>query len=201
MTRPTEQSARQPLALHVCCGPCATAVIERLREKYDVHAVWYNPNIHPDEEHRLRLEGMKRVAELSDVPLTVLEYDVPNWSKACAGLMDEPEGGARCEVCFRLRLERVAQWAVTQGIGLMTTTLTISPHKNAALISEVGQEVARKAGIEYLPEDFKKRDGFRHSVELSRRWGIYRQTWCGCAPSRAPSGSSGHRAIASRREQ
>jgi len=175
---------RPRLALHVCCGPCASAVIERLAEDYDVIAVWYNPNIDPPAEHDRRLEGMRRVAELSGVPLVELAHDPEAWAEACAGLMDEPEGGARCGVCFRLRLQRVARWAAEGGISALATTLTVSPHKSAARINAIGQAVCRDHRIAFVAEDFKQRDGFRRSVELSREWGIYRQTWCGCAPAR-----------------
>jgi len=175
---------RPRLALHVCCGPCASAVIERLVEDYEVITVWYNPNIDPVEEHDLRLAGMQRVAGLSGVPLVELEHDPEAWAQACAGLMDEPEGGARCSVCFRMRLARVARWAEESGIGVLTTTLTVSPHKSAERINAIGQEVCRDHRIAFMAENFKRRDGFRRSVELSRAWGIYRQTWCGCAPAR-----------------
>lgn len=175
---------RPRLALHVCCGPCASAVIERLAKRYEVTAVWYNPNIDPAEEHDRRLEGMRRVARLSGVPLVELEYKPRAWAEACRGLMDEPEGGARCDVCFRLRLERVAQWADENGSDVLATTLTISPHKSAERIHVIGQGLCRSHRMTFMAEDFKQRDGFRRSVELSRRWGIYRQTWCGCAPAR-----------------
>jgi len=179
-----EQADRPRLALHVCCGPCASAVIERLAEDYEVIAVWYNPNIDPAEEHDLRLEGMRRVAELSGVPLVELEHDPGAWAEACAGLMAEPEGGARCGVCFRMRLALVARWAEERGISALATTLTVSPHKSARRVNVLGQEVCRDRRIAFVAEDFKQRDGFRRSVELSREWGIYRQTWCGCAPAR-----------------
>ncbi|MGD9497200.1 MAG: epoxyqueuosine reductase QueH [Armatimonadota bacterium] len=172
------------VALHVCCGPCATAVIERLRASHDVRAVWYNPNVHPGDEHQRRLEAMQRVAELSDVPLAVLEYDPCVWYRVCEGLMAEPEGRSRCDVCFRLRLERVAQWAAEQGVGAIATTLTVSPYKPAGRINPIGTDVARAHGLAFVAEDFGKRAGFARSVELSRQWGLFRQSWCGCAPSR-----------------
>ncbi|MEA3402646.1 MAG: epoxyqueuosine reductase QueH [Armatimonadota bacterium] len=182
-----DESGRPPLALHVCCGPCATAVIERLREEWDVRAVWHNPNIQPREEYLKRLESMRRVAELSDVPLAELERDVEAWREACRGLMDEPEGGARCDVCFRMRLERTARWAAERGIDVITTTLTVSPHTPAERVNAIGEEVACEHGLRFLAENFKKRHGFQRSVELSKRWGLYRQTWCGCLPSRDES--------------
>lgn len=173
---------REPLALHVCCGPCSTAAIERLSEQYRVTAVWYNPNILPAEEHDRRLAAMRTVSARTGVPLVELECDVEAWETACAGLMDEPEGGARCLVCFRMRLERVARWGAEQGFGALTTTLSISPHKPAAAINAIGAQVAAAHGLRFLAVDLKQRDGFLRSVELSRRWGLYRQRYCGCTP-------------------
>ena len=171
------------MALHVCCGPCAGAVIERLSRLWEVTAVWFNPNIQPEDEHRRRLEAMRIVVERTATPLTVLEYDVERWRELCAELRDEPEGGARCEVCFRMRLEETARWAVAAGIEVITTTLTISPHKDAKRIHEIGAEVAARHGLRFLPEDFKKGGGFQRSVELSREWGLFRQRYCGCLPA------------------
>jgi len=171
------------LALHVCCGPCATSVIERVRARFRVEAVWYNPNIQPREEHERRLQGMSEVAQAMDVPLVVLGYDVERWEAACAGLMDEPEGGARCPVCFELRLRRVASFAAERGIGFIASTLTVSPHKSAPRINAVGLRIAREHGISLVDEDFKQGDGFARSVQLSRELGLYRQSYCGCLPS------------------
>ncbi|MFW5866717.1 MAG: epoxyqueuosine reductase QueH [Armatimonadota bacterium] len=171
------------VAVHVCCGPCASAVIERLADRWKIDAVWHNPNIHPIEEHERRLESMRIVAERTGTPLVVLEYDVEQWWELCAGLEDEPEGGARCEVCFRMRLEMTARWAVAEGVDAITTTLTISPHKDAERIHEIGAEVAARHGLRFLAMDFKKGGGFQRSVELSREWDLYRQKYCGCAPA------------------
>ncbi len=184
--RPSDDRPR--LALHVCCGPCATAVIERLQGRFRVEAVWYNPNIQPSEEHRRRLEGMERVAEIMDVPLTILEYDVEAWRDACDGLMDEPEGGARCDVCFRLRLQRAVAWAAGGGIGLVATTLTVSPYTPVERVNAIGERIAAAHGLDFLAESFRKRGGFQRSVELSKRWGLYRQSYCGCLPSRRSTG-------------
>ncbi len=170
------------LALHVCCGPCASAVIERLCTDWDVKCVWHNPNIQPEREHDLRLDSMRTVAERTGTSLAVLEYDVTRWMELREGLMDQPEGGARCLGCFRMRLEATARWAVSQEIGTIATTLSISPHKDVAIVNAMGREVAGRHGLCFLAEDFKKRGGFQRSVELSREWGLYRQTYCGCLP-------------------
>lgn len=184
----SDRPDRPKLALHVCCGPCATAVIERLASGYEVTAVWYNPNIDPAGEHDLRLAAMRTVAEHSGVELVELEYDPPAWELACAGLMDEPEGGARCVECFHMRLERVAHWAAAHEMDVLATTLTISPHKSPQVVNVVLQEICRWHGIECLAADFKQNDGFLRSVRLSTQGGLYRQRWCGCAPARDRSG-------------
>jgi epoxyqueuosine reductase len=171
------------IALHVCCGPCASAVIERLERDWSVACVWHNPNIQPAAEHEMRLEAMRTVAERTGTPLTVLDYEVERWRELCKGRMDEPEGGARCDVCFRMRLEAVADWAIAEGVGTIATTLTIGPQKSADRINAIGHDVAARRGLLFLAEDFKKCAGFQRSVELSRAWGLYRQRYCGCRPS------------------
>lgn len=175
---------RPRLALHVCCGPCSSAVIERLQPDWDIDAVWHNPNIQPVAEHERRLESMRIVVERTGVPMAVLDYNVEDWRELCAELMDEPEGGARCEVCFRMRLEATARWAVAEQVATIATTLTISPHKDAERINEIGRQVAAHHGLQFLAENFKKAGGFQRSAELSREWGLYRQNYCGCLPSR-----------------
>ncbi len=179
-----ERQEGERLGLHVCCGPCATADIERLAEQWQVEAVWHNPNIQPAEEYQRRLEGMRTVAERTGTPLTVLECNVEEWQELCANLMDEPEDGARCEVCFRMRLEATVRWAQEEGIEVITTTLTVSPHKDADRINEIGAEVAAQHSLRWLERDFKKRGGFQRSVELSKQMDLYRQDYCGCLPSR-----------------
>jgi epoxyqueuosine reductase len=165
-------------------------VIERLAGDWEIDAVWHNPNIQPVEEYERRLESMRIVAEKTGTPLAVLEYNVERWYELCEGLMNEPEGGARCEVCFRMRLEMTARWAVDEGIEFITTTLTISPHKDAERINAIGAEIAGRHSLQFLSEDFKKRSGFQRSVELSREWELYRQNYCGCLVSRPGGGEN-----------
>ncbi len=172
------------VAVHVCCGPCATSVVERLRESYRVHAVWYNPNIQPDEEHDRRLATMHELAGAINLPMTELHYDVEAWLRDCAGLMDEPEGGRRCGVCFEHRLWVAGAFAAEMGADFFATTLTVSPHKPAATINPIGLRIATEAGVDFVDQDFKKRDGFARSIQLSREFGLYRQRYCGCLPSR-----------------
>ncbi len=172
------------LLLHVCCGPCATAVIERLAPAYDLTCLWYNPNIEPLEEYNRRLEAARTVAASTAVRLVEGPYDNEMWRRAVAGYESEPEGGARCAICFRYRLAFAARYAAEHGFACFTTTLTISPHKNAEAINRIGQAIAADHGLAFLAENFKKRGGFQRSVELSKKLGLYRQDYCGCLFSR-----------------
>lgn len=168
------------IMLHTCCAPCSTYVVELLRKKYEIVAYFYNPNIHPKLEYELRLKNMIRLAEIYDIQLIVGEYDVKSWFEAIRGFEGEKEGGRRCRKCFELRLKETANLAKDLGIGIFATTLTVSPHKNAQTINLVGREISDRYDIEFLEADFKKRDGFKKSVELSRKLGLYRQDYCGC---------------------
>ena len=177
------------IALHVCCGPCASAVVERLRERFVVEALWFNPNIQPQDEHDHRLASMRKLAREISLPLTVRPYQPDRWEEACLGRMGDPEGGERCLICYELRLRAVAQFAVERGIETIASTLTVSPHKPAARINPIGQRVAAEFGLAFLDEDFKQRDGFLRSVQLSKQYGLYRQDYCGCLPSRRGMGN------------
>ncbi len=172
------------LLLHTCCGPCVTVPLERLRESFQVTCYFYNPNIHPRKEYQNRLEELKRLLQQLDAEIIVAEYDTRVWFDAVKGLEDEPEGGKRCEVCFRLRLEKTAQTAKEKGFDAFTTVMSISPHKNFKLLNEIGNELARKYGVEYIEANFKKKDGFKRSVELSKKYNLYRQDYCGCVFSK-----------------
>jgi len=168
------------LLLHVCCAPDATVVVERMSAEYALAVYFYDPNIHPESEYILRRDEMARLSERLGVPFYEGEYDVDRWLEVVRGLEQEPEGGARCAVCFRMRLERTARFAAEQGCPVFTTVLTVSPHKDADLINRLGQEAATAHGVEYLAGNFKKKDGFKRSLELSREYGLYRQNYCGC---------------------
>ena len=171
---------KKKLLLHVCCAPDATVPYLRLRDGYEVVAFFYNPNIHPREEYEKRLNEAEKLAKLWDFPLIVGEYDAERWFSAVRGLEDEPEGGKRCEVCYALRLEESAKLAKELACDAFATTLTISPHKKAEKINALGREAGERHGVEYLESNFKKRDGFKESVRLSRELGLYRQRYCGC---------------------
>lgn len=172
------------LLLHICCGPCASAVIERLIPQFDVTAFWHNPNIQPKQEHDRRLENARIVTRHFDLDLIVGPRDEGAWLDAVAGLEDEPEGGKRCDVCFNYRLRRTAREAAKRGIDYFTTTLTVSPYKGADRINTIGTRIAQTEPVEFLERNFKKRAGFQRSVELSRQLDLYRQNYCGCLFSR-----------------
>ncbi|MDD6284557.1 MAG: epoxyqueuosine reductase QueH [Firmicutes bacterium] len=178
---------RPRLLLHSCCGPCSTAVLEQLCRHFDVTLHYCNPNIQPREEYMLRLRTQRDVADRLGVPLVAEPYDDSEFLSAVRGLEGAPEGGARCIECFRLRLERTASAAAEGGYDFFTTTLTVSPHKNAALINELGAEIAARHAVRFLPSDFKKREGYKRSIVLSREYGLYRQQYCGCLFSKAES--------------
>ena len=168
------------LLLHVCCAPCSTHVIEVLKQEYEVSLFFYNPNVEPINEYSLRLEEAERYAQELDLPLIVGDYDNVEWHSAVKGHEGDAEGGERCSICFRYRLEKTAQTAKEKGFELFTTTLTVSPYKNAELINQLGKESAEKHGVGFLGEDFKKDNGYMHSIELSKKHGLYRQSYCGC---------------------
>ena len=185
MSTPSAPPCQKPdLLLHVCCGPCATQVIEVLREDYRPVCFFYNPNIHPEEEFNARLEAVVKVARTSQVHLWVPPYRPEEWFQAIRGFEQEPEGGARCDLCYRLRLEETAKAAKATSTPQFTTTLTISPTKNSGRINRIGEEVSRRIGPAYQPHDFKKKNGFQQSVAKSRELGLYRQKTCGCRFSR-----------------
>jgi predicted adenine nucleotide alpha hydrolase (AANH) superfamily ATPase len=166
------------LLLHICCGVCAAGVVERLTlEGHQVHGLFYNPNIHPRQEYDRRLEVARKVAKELDFPLEVPLYITEEWFNETVSLENEPEGGRRCEVCFRLRLKRAYLYMKDCGADAFTTTLTVSPHKSADVINRVGREVG---GERFLARDFKKKEGFKRAVELAKKWALYRQDYCGC---------------------
>ncbi len=171
------------ILLHICCAPCSTEVIKRLSTDYKVTGFFYNPNIHPVREFVLRLKEFERFAGEIGLESKIGPYEMKRWFELTRNFKDEPEGGRRCEVCFEMRLEKTAQEALRDGFDLFATTLSISPHKDASLIDRLGEEVGKKVGVRYLAADFKKKDGFLRSVELSKAHGLHRQDYCGCVYS------------------
>lgn len=175
---------RPALLLHVCCAPCSSYVLEYLSEYFDITVFFYNPNITPKEEydHRVR-ELMRLVSEMGlseKVRIVEGEYEPELFFARTKGLEQEPEGGARCEECFHLRLQKACEYAAAHDYDYVTTTLTISPLKNADLLNCVGNEEGKKAGVTYLDSDFKKKNGYKRSIELSAIHNLYRQNYCGC---------------------
>ena len=172
------------MLLHVCCAGCSPYVIDLLQQEYDVTCLFYNPNIHPEGEYQLRISEVRKLANEHDIVLLNGTYDADEWFARAQGLEHEPEGGRRCEMCFRMRLERTAQFACENDFDTFTTTLTISPHKNADTINSIGNEMAEKYGVHFKESNFKKKDGFKKTTALCKELGLYRQDYCGCVYSK-----------------
>jgi len=172
------------LLLHACCAPCSPHVLNLLEQDYSVTVLFYNPNIQPEEEYRKREEEIRRFSAERGFELIVGDYNTARWLDETRGLEGEPEGGRRCRVCFRHRLDRAAFITSQLGQDIFTTTLTVSPHKNAGVINEEGESAAKRHGVKFLKSDFKKKDGFKISCDLSDKYGFYRQDFCGCIFSR-----------------
>lgn len=171
---------KQKLLLHACCGPCATFVIESLKDEFDISVFFYNPNIYPAQEYEKRLSAIKKFCDDKKVHLIEGNYNHEGWLNMVKGLENEPEGGERCVSCFELRLCVAADFASENGFDIFTTTLSVSPHKNFKSISQIGKELEKECGIRFLDRDFKKDDGFKRSIELSKEHSLYRQDYCGC---------------------
>ena len=188
MTQPID---KKRILLHSCCGPCSTAVIQRLLTDYDITVFYFNPNItNPEEyEHRKaeQIRFLNEFCETEGVSIDFLEseYNPEAYYSAVGGLEQEPEGGARCAVCFALRLDATAKAAKEAGMDCFDTTLSVSPHKNFSVISGIGEEIAQKYGVHYLKGNYKKQDGYKLSIALSRDYNLYRQDYCGCEFSEA----------------
>ena len=172
------------LLLHTCCAPCSPYVIERLQMEFDVTAFFYNPNIHPIDEYQFRLEEMKQLCKHMGVELIIGNYDVDLWFQITKGMEKEKEGGKRCELCFKMRLHQSACTAQKKDCQHVATTLTVSPHKNATIINQLGRELQNTYPVIFYEADFKKHDGFKKSCERSKKYGFYRQNYCGCIYSK-----------------
>lgn len=176
------------LLLHSCCAPCSSYCLEYLSQYFRITVLYYNPNLYPAEEYDRRVGEQKRLISAlpAKYPVSLVEMrgEPEEFYSAVKGLEQAGEGSERCFACFRLRLERAARYAEENGFDYFTTTLTISPLKNAQKLNEIGEEAGRKFGIRHLPSDFKKKNGYKRSVELSTDYGLYRQDYCGCIFSR-----------------
>lgn len=175
------------LLLHSCCAPCSSAVLERLAEDFRITVLYYNPNIAPQTEYENRIKEQERfVRELpAKYPISFLagEYDTKRFYETVKGMESLPEGGERCFVCYELRLRETARLAKEHGFDFFTTTLSISPLKKADKLNEIGGKLAEEYGVSYLFSDFKKKEGYKRSIELSAQYGLYRQDYCGCVYS------------------
>ena len=182
----TSSGKRPSLLLHACCAPCSSYVLEYLTQYFDITVFYYNPNISPESEYRYRTEEVQRLIRefKPEVKFIEGEYEPQRFYEMAKGLEKEPERGARCLKCYRLRLEESAKAALKGGFDYFTTTLSISPLKNAALLNEIGAEMGGKYGVSWLYSDFKKKEGYKRSIELSREYELYRQNYCGCVFSR-----------------
>ncbi len=171
---------KKSILLHSCCGPCSSAVIERLTPNFDITVFYYNPNIYPESEFYKRLENQQIVAKFDKVKVVSPNYDESEYLSIIKGLESEKEGGKRCDECFYLRLKQTAIYAKEHNYDFFGTTLTVSSHKNAEHINQIGKKIETEVGITFLYSDFKKHDGYKRSIELSRDMNLYRQNYCGC---------------------
>ncbi len=172
------------LLLHACCAPCSSYVIQYLSDFFDITLLYYNPNIQPENEYNTRSSELSRLAQEIEVKnrpgVMTLPYTPEDFDTISKGLEALPEGGERCKKCYALRLERTAILAKNGGYDYFTTTLSISPHKNASVLCRIGGELSEKYGVAYLFSDFKKKNGYLRSCELSEKYSLYRQNYCGC---------------------
>lgn len=183
-----EEGKIPKLLLHSCCAPCSSYVLSYLSEYFDITVYYYNPNISPEEEFEKRfLEQKRLVSEMkfkNKVEVFKEGYDGNEFEKEIKGLEKEPEGGARCEKCYRMRLKKAGEYAKSGGYDYFATTLSVSPYKNAGKLNAIGSELSDVLGVSFLFADFKKKEGYKRSIELSKAYGLYRQDYCGCIYSK-----------------
>ena len=175
-----ENEGKKSILLHSCCAPCSSSVLHKISEYFDVTVVYYNPNIYPQGEYEKRKLEQIKLLNIMQIPFLDSDYNENDFLNAVVGLENEKEGGARCNKCFLIRLDETARLAKQKGFDFFGTTLTVSPHKNAEIINQIGAALADKYGIKYLFSDFKKEDGYLNSIKLSKQYNLYRQDYCGC---------------------
>lgn len=189
----SEQAVRPTLLLHACCAPCSSYVLEYLCSHFAITLFFYNPNIFPKEEYDFRAQELchllKKMELQDQVSIKIAEYRPDDFFAIAKGLESLPEGGSRCAACYRLRLRAAAETARKGNFDYYTSTLSISPYKNAEWLNTIGQEEAARAGVLWLPSDFKKKNGYKRSCELSAQYSLYRQNYCGCIYSKQASQS------------
>lgn len=183
------------LLLHGCCAPCSSYCLKYLSDHFKITLLYYNPNISPTEEYEKRVAEVERLigALPAKYPITLVKgrYEPQEFYEIAKGYEKETEGGERCFRCYELRLREAGRIALQGGYDYFTTTLTISPLKNAAKLNEIGERIGAELGVKHLPSDFKKREGYKQSVELSKEYGLYRQNFCGCVYSKAEAEARG----------
>jgi epoxyqueuosine reductase len=172
------------LVLHICCAPDEAWVVKSLKETYNLHCFFSNPNIQPEEEYSKRLHEARKVADAFEVPFESSSYDPSSWETVIAPHSHTPEGGERCEHCFLLRLRDTARFTKSLGWPQFTSVMSISPHKRIEVLNKTGKMAADEYGVEFISFDFKKKNGFLNSIKLSKDLGLYRQDYCGCRLSR-----------------
>lgn len=185
-----EESGKTPtLLLHSCCGPCSSCVIERLADYFNITVYYYNPNIYPKEEYlkrkQVQLDLIAKLPTKNKVNFLDCDYIQDEYNEAVKGYENCREGEERCYKCYELRIRKTGEVALENNYDFFTTTLSVSPHKNSKWINEIGRKVENEIGMRYLPADFKKKDGYKRSIELSCEYGLYRQNYCGCVYSLA----------------
>lgn len=182
----TAENIRPTLLLHSCCAPCSSYVLEYLTKYFDITVFYYNPNISPEQEYRHRVEEQNRLISEMCPTVKFIEgtYEPQKFYELSKGLENEPERGARCLKCYRLRLEKAAETAKNGNFNFFTTTLSISPQKDSAVLNEIGRQLSTEYNVPYLFSDFKKRGGYKRSIELSAHFNLYRQNFCGCVFSK-----------------
>ena len=186
LTKLTQENKRPRLMFHACCAPCSSYVLEYLNKYFEISVFYYNPNISPEEEYIHRVNEIRRLISEMCPEVTLIEgrYEPEKFYQMAKGLENEPERGARCLKCYRMRLEASGEEAARGGFDFFTTTLSISPQKDSAVLNQIGREVSEIYGIPYLFSDFKKKGGYKRSIELSAEYGLYRQNFCGCVFSK-----------------
>lgn len=177
---------KKKLLLHACCAPCSSYVLEQLSPYFDITIYYYNPNIFPEEEFEIRYRELEKLVKDMQMRAQVVKapYENDQYEKTVADFKKEAEGGVRCFLCYELRLDKAAAYAKKHGYDYFTTTLSISPYKNAPKLNEIGEKLEQKYGISYLYADFKKKNGYKRSIELSLLYKLYRQDYCGCIYSK-----------------
>ncbi len=175
--------SKPSLLLHICCAPCATHVIDLLREEFAITAFFYNPNIYPRRERHRRLQEARQLCKRLGVDFLAGDTDAGQWLRRMRGRRQDFEGGPHCSICFWIRLAHTADVAQNRDFDYFATTLTVSPHKDVTAVNRMGQKAGRGSRSKFYPADFKKQDGFQHSCRLSQEYGLYRQNYCGCVYS------------------